>query len=131
MHVNLRCLGKQAKILEKGDLKRRRFSRRHASGTLEQGQQSAVGDCIRRQMLHSSKGQEIAQSWGAHNTDAFGALMQCVQISDPWLASAVLDIGTKRPDLIDKPRGWPLPIYDCFDRVRFLSSLQFSMCRHG
>ncbi|CAL8464901.1 g4436 [Coccomyxa elongata] len=40
----------------------------------------------------------------------------CVQISDPWLASAVLELGTKRPDLIDKPRGWPLPIYDCFDR---------------
>lgn len=44
--------------------------------------------------------------------------MQCVQICDPWLVNAVLELGTKRPDLIDKPRGWPLPIYDCFDRVR-------------
>jgi hypothetical protein len=52
---------------------------------------------------------------------------QCVQISDPWLASAVLDLGTKRPDLIDKPRGWPLPIYDCFDRVRLSLSV---LCWH-
>jgi hypothetical protein len=44
--------------------------------------------------------------------------VQCVQICDPWLVNAVLELGTKRPDLIDKPRGWPLPIYDCFDRVR-------------
>ena len=43
---------------------------------------------------------------------------QCVQISDPWLAAAVLELGSRQPELIDKPRGWPLPIYDCFDRVR-------------
>jgi len=41
-----------------------------------------------------------------------------VQISDPWLTAAVLELGTRRPDLVDKPRGFPLPIYDCFDRAR-------------
>ncbi|KAK9837127.1 hypothetical protein WJX81_004899 [Elliptochloris bilobata] len=40
----------------------------------------------------------------------------CVQISDPWLAAEVLELGSRRPDLVDKPRGLPLPIYDCFDR---------------
>ena len=44
--------------------------------------------------------------------------MQCVQISDPWLMHEVLAIANEHPDVIDKPRGFPLPIYDCFDRVR-------------
>lgn len=42
---------------------------------------------------------------------------QCVQISDPWLLHEVLAVAGRRPDLIDKPRGFPLPVYDCFDRV--------------
>ncbi len=46
------------------------------------------------------------------------ACVQCVQISDPWLAAAVLELGSRSPEAVDKPRGWPLPIYDCFDRVR-------------
>ena len=46
----------------------------------------------------------------------FGA--QCVQISDPWLIAEVLELCSRRPDLVDKPRGFPLPVYDCFDRVR-------------
>ena len=44
--------------------------------------------------------------------------MQCVQISDPWLMHEVLAVANKHPEVIDKPRGFPLPIYDCFDRVR-------------
>ncbi len=44
--------------------------------------------------------------------------MQCVQISDPWLMNEVLAIANEHPEVIDKPRGFPLPIYDCFDRVR-------------
>ena len=44
--------------------------------------------------------------------------MQCVQISDPWLMHEVLAIANEHPEVIDKPRGFPLPIYDCFDRVR-------------
>ena len=43
---------------------------------------------------------------------------QCLQVSDPWLIAEVLELGSRRPDLVDKPRGFPLPIYDCFDRVR-------------
>ena len=41
-----------------------------------------------------------------------------MQISDPWLLHEVLAVANRRPDLIDKPRGFPLPVYDCFDRVR-------------
>jgi hypothetical protein len=52
-----------------------------------------------------------------------------VQISDPWLAAAVLELGTSRPDLVDKPRGWPLPIYDCFDRVRLIRLHPARACR--
>ena len=44
--------------------------------------------------------------------------VQCVQISDPWLMHEVLAIANKHPEVIDKPRGFPLPIYDCFDRVQ-------------
>ena len=43
---------------------------------------------------------------------------QCLQVSDPWLIAEVLELGSRRPDLVDKPRGFPLPIYDCFDRAR-------------
>ncbi len=43
--------------------------------------------------------------------------VQCVQISDPWLMHEVLAVANKHPEVIDKPRGFPLPIYDCFDRV--------------
>ena len=41
-----------------------------------------------------------------------------MQISDPWLMHEVLAVANKHPEVIDKPRGFPLPIYDCFDRVR-------------
>ena len=49
--------------------------------------------------------------------------MQCVQISDPWLMHEVLAIANEHPEVIDKPRGFPLPIYDCFDRVRASNAL--------
>eukprot|EP00884_Botryococcus_braunii_P019632 jgi/Botrbrau1/6352/Bobra.0098s0011.1 len=41
-----------------------------------------------------------------------------LQVADPWLMAEVLDVGSKHPDIIDKPRDWPLPVYNCFDRVR-------------
>ncbi len=37
----------------------------------------------------------------------------------------VLAVANKHPELIDKPRGFPLPIYDCFDRV----SKGMSLCQ--
>lgn len=49
-----------------------------------------------------------------------GLCVQCVQISDPWLMHEVLAVANQHPEIIDKPRGFPLPIYDCFDRVRLL-----------
>ena len=61
--------------------------------------------------------------------------MQCVQISDPWLMHEVLAVANKHPEIIDKPRGFPLPIYDCFDRVRSMNGPGFtqshSRCRLG
>ena len=48
-----------------------------------------------------------------------------MQISDPWLMHEVLAVANKHPELIDKPRGFPLPIYDCFDRV----SKGMSLCQ--
>ena len=55
--------------------------------------------------------------------------VQCVQISDPWLLHEVLAVAGRHPHLIDKPRGFPLPVYDCFDRVRPASAECAGACR--
>lgn len=68
---------------------------------------SREGDYLKKAVLKGGEGRGVRR-------------VQFVQVADPWLMAHVLEVGTKNPDIIDKPRDWPLPVYNCFDRVSLL-----------
>lgn len=71
----------------------------------------------RSRKQHAGKAPCHGEEHEGKDVNLWHAAAQCVQISDPRLMHEVLAVANKHPELIDKPRGFPLPIYDCFDRV--------------